>query len=412
MTQDSSFTSRSPNNQGFTGTNSNGAWSSFMNNNNIGGSDGGGATPSRSYSWTITFANYGKQTFDTAVDDSGSVSISGYGTQFDMGGYGGQTSRTTTDYIPPGTYTLTASSNNTGSGPWGIALDWTGYTPPPAASITSFTASPNPQTSGTDGIPNFNVRLNWAVTNAASLTLTSNRVPAESFNVTGTTFKDITNLPQSTGSGATRTYTLTAANIAGSTVSDTLTVTVYNDRTPSNSWTTSFTGLDPGTEYSKNIGTLSGIDMIIKVECPDSGVFFSNSQNGSYANPQYFTNGQSVYIKATTLPFNTDLSGVSSTATVGKTNTKSMSVSVGGLSAFDVDFVTRAPVIQENFNFDGEVGEYPYEDIDLINNDPGEYGITQVLNMDDIEIDTEIKTDDPNVQIKIGNGDWQDIGSI
>ena len=412
MTQDSSFTSRSPNNQGYGGTYSDPAWSAFMNNNNIGGSDGGGATPNRSYSWTITFNNYGKQKFDTAVDDSGSVSISGYGTQFSMGGYGGQSSRTTSDYIPPGTYTLTANSNNTGSGPWGIALDWTGYTPPPAASISSFTASPETQTSGNDGIPNFNVTLNWVVSNAASLTLTSNKVPAESYNVTGTTSKYLNNLPQSTGSGATRTYTLTAANIAGSTVSDTLTYTVYNDRTPSNSWTTSFAGLEPQTEYSKKIGTLSGIDMIIKVQCPSSGVFFSDNPNGGFANPAYFTNGENVYIKATTLPFNTDLSGVSSTATVGNTNTKSMSVTVGGLSAFDVDFVTRGPVIKENFDFDGETGEYPYEDIDLINNDPGEYGITQVLNMDDIEIDTEIKTDDSNVQIKINNGGWQDIGSI
>jgi hypothetical protein len=410
MTQDSSFTSRSPNDQGFTGTNSNGAWSSFMNNNNIGGSDGGGATPSRSFSWTITFNNYGKQTFDTAVDDTGSVSINGYGNQFNMGGFGGQTSRTTSDYIPPGTYTLTATSNNTGSGPWGIALDWTGYVPPPAANITSFTANPQNQTSGNDGIPNYNTTLNWNVTNAATLTLTSSI--GESWNVLGDTSRNITNLPQSTGSGASRSYTLTATNIAGFSVDETITVTVTNDRTPSNSWTTLFSDLEPNQSYTKKLGTLSGIDMIIKVSCPSSGVFFGKSTNGAFANPQSFVNGDDVYIRMDTLPFNTSISGVGSNATFGNTNTKTVSVSVGGLSAFDVNYITKAPRIKESFDYNGESGKYPEPDIDLITNSPDQYGVTQSLTMDNIEIDMEIKGDDPNIQVKIGNGGWKNIREI
>ena len=410
MTQDSSFTSRSSNNQGFTGSYSDPAWSSFMNNNNIGGRDNDGSTPTRTFSWTITFNNYGKQTFNTAVDDSGSVSISGYGNQFTMGGFNGQTSRTTSDYIPPGTYTLSASSANSGSGPWGIALDWTGYTPPPAANITFFTASPNPQTSGNDGIPNYNTTLNWNVTNAATLTLTSSA--GESWNVLGDTSRNITNLPQSTGSGAERTYTLTATNIAGSEVDKTVTVTVTNDRTPSNSWTTEFNNLDPGTSYTKKLGTLSGIDMIIKVSSPSSGVFFGKSTSGGFANPQSFVNGDDVYIRMDTLPFNTSISAVGSNATFGNTNTKTVSVSVGGLSAFDVNYITKAPRIKETFDYDGEIGAYPEPDIDLITNSPDQYGVTQTLLMDDIEIDMEIKADDPNTQVKIGNGVWQNIREI
>ena len=282
------------------------------------------------------------------------------------------------------------------------------YYDPPV--ISGFSASPNPQTSGTDGIPNYNTTLSWGYSNATSLTLTSSA--GESWNVLGQTSFNITNLPQSTGNGATRSYTLTANNPDRPATSETIEVTVYNDRNPSNSWTTSFTGLEPNTQYTRNLGTLSGIDMVIKVESSSSGVFFSNSANGSFSNPNYFSNGQSVYVRTTSLPFNTDLSGLSSTATSGKTNTKTFSVSVGGLSAFNVSYTTRAPVIKEVFDYDGEVGQYPYEDIDLISNTPTSTLVTQTLNMDNIEIDMEIKTDDPNVEIKINNGGWQNIRQI
>ena len=65
MTQDSSFTSRSPNNQGFNGSFYEPNWSSFMNNYNIGGRDAGGSGngTNRTFSWTITFSNYGRQRF-------------------------------------------------------------------------------------------------------------------------------------------------------------------------------------------------------------------------------------------------------------------------------------------------------------------------------------------------------------
>ena len=88
MTQDSSFTSRSPNNQGYTGTNTNGAWSSFMNGYNIGGVDPGGSGngSNRTFSWTITFADYGRQIFYANVDDSGAIYING-NYEMGMGGF-------------------------------------------------------------------------------------------------------------------------------------------------------------------------------------------------------------------------------------------------------------------------------------------------------------------------------------
>ena len=290
------------------------------------------------------------------------------------------------------------------------------YYDPPV--ISGFSASPNPQTSGTDGIPNYNTTLSWGYSNATSLTLTSSA--GESWNVLGTTSLNITNLPQSTGSGASRSYTLTANNPDRPAVSETITVDVYNDRTPSNSWTTSFTDLEPKVpNLRRQLGTLSGIDMTIEVSSPDGNVFFSNNSNGGFSNPQYFVNGESVYVSTNTLDFNTDLSGLSSNATTGKTNTKTFSVKVGGLSSFNVSYVTRAPVIKETFNYDGESGDYPYEDIDLIDNPkvgdtvkPSPHLVTQTIQMDNIEIDMPVETDNPNVQIKINNGSWQNIQEI
>ena len=288
------------------------------------------------------------------------------------------------------------------------------YYDPPV--ISGFNASPNPQTSGNDGIPNYNTTLSWSGSSAlplTSITITSGSYSASVSNPSTSGNFGVTNLPQSVagGSVANRSYTIQMCHELACDL-ESVTVGVTNDNTPSNTWQTEFTGLDPNTEYAKLLGTFAGIDMITKVECPTSGVFFSSGVNGSYANPQYFNNGDPVYIKMITLPFNTDLSGLPPNQTFGKTNTKTVSVTIGSLDAFDVDYVTRPPNIGETFDFDGESGEYPYEDIDLINNTPTEFVETQTLNMDDIDVDVEVKTDDPNVQIKINNLDWTYIGEI
>jgi len=131
MTQDSSFTSRSPNSAGYTNQFFEPNWSSFMNNYNIGGRDASG-TPglNRFYYWTITFANYGRQRFYANCDDNGAIYING-NYEMGMGGFGTQSLVTTTNYYGPGTYTLSANANNSGGGPWGIAIDWVGFIPPP-----------------------------------------------------------------------------------------------------------------------------------------------------------------------------------------------------------------------------------------------------------------------------------------
>jgi len=310
----------------------------------------------------------------------------------------------------------TTTYDITAEGPAGDSGDSVTLTVVDLPNISSFTASPNPQTSDTDGIPNYNTTLSWSA--SSDLTITSATISSGTYSAsvpnpsTSGSF-EVTNLPQSVAGsgGASRTYTLTLCHSLGCST-ETVTVEVTNDNTPSNTWTTEFTGLDPNTEYAKNLGTLSGIDMVTKVSCPTSGVFFANGANGSYANPQYFTNGQNVYIKMITLRFNPDLSGLGANDLFGKPNPKTVSITVGSLDPFDVTFTTRPPNIGETFNFDGASGEYPYEDIDLITNTPSEYAVTQTLNMDDIDVDVEIRTDDPNVEIKINNEPWQSIQEI
>ena len=127
MTQDFSFTSRSPNNQGYTNQFFEPNWSSFMNIYNIGGRDG---ARTKTFSWTITFNTYGRQRFYANVDDFGAIYING-NYEMSMGGFGTQSLVSTSNYYGPGTYTLSATSINSGGGPWGIAIDWVDAVPPP-----------------------------------------------------------------------------------------------------------------------------------------------------------------------------------------------------------------------------------------------------------------------------------------
>ena len=279
-----------------------------------------------------------------------------------------------------------------------VRLEWDFHPP----QINDFTAGTQYSTGGT---PRDDVFISWSTTYATSVSISG--IGGVAVNGSGTYNTGVQSVAGG-NSPATRSYTITASG-PGGTVTATATAYVKNDNTPSNSWTTTFTNLEPSTEYAKLLGTLSGVDMPTRISSPNSGVFFANGANGSYANPQIFTNGQDVYIKMITLPFNTDVSGV--TGDFGKTNTKTVSVTAGGLSAFNVSYVTRKPRISEDFNYDGQVG-YPFEDIDLITNTPTSTLVTQTLNMDDIEIDMEIKADDPDIEIKINNGSWQSIREI
>ena len=406
MTNDFSWTSRSTGGP----QHNEPAWSGFMNSLNIGGNEPGTFNITRTYSWTITFNNYGRQRFDTAVDDYGDVFING-AYQFRMGGFNGQSSRTTPGYFAPGTYTISATSVNSGAGPYGVALDWTGFEPPPRPSISSFYASPNPQNSS-NGIRQYSTTLIWASSGLGITSATITSSAGESWNVGSSGNLNINNLPQSTAgsnSPASRTYYLQVCNAGGCTNASPVTVNVRNDNFPSNGWSTSFSNLEPSTTQTLTLGTLSGVDMPTTISTSGSGNFVGNG--GSFSGSRNFNNGETVQLRTTSLPFNTSLSGVSSTATFGKTNSKTVTVSTPS-GSFNVTVTTRAPRIKEDFNYADSINKYPFEDIDLITNTPVEYVLSAQETVNNIEIPMEIKVDKPDAQVSINNGTWKNVRAI
>ena len=318
------------------------------------------------------------------------------------GGGGGQRggSRYNTAYCQAGS----ASYNQTAMDGY-VQVSWLEAAP----QITSFTANPSSQNSST-GNPRYDTTLTWNTQYATSVTLTSSA--GENFGsqaLNGN--KSITNLPQSTAgsnSPATRTYYLTATNDGGSTTSN-VTVSARNDNVPSSNWvtSTSFTNLEPSTQVTLTLGNISGVDMPTEVSTSGSGNFVGSG--GAFSGSQNFSNGNTVQLRTTTLPFNTDISG--QTGIYGKVNNKTVTVSYPGGSK-NITIGTRAPVIAEDFNYANNVGNYPYEDIDLITNSPDEYSLTAQIDADDIEIPMEIKVDQPDAQISINNGSWQNVREI
>lgn len=332
---------------------------------------------------------------------AGGAGGGGGGCDFQRGGDGGGGAGSR--YASSNGVTILNDGGNGGGGY--VRVQFTSVQP----EIFSFSANPANQYS-TGGTPLYSTTLQWNAVDFNSLVVTSNA--GETYNVTNQTSLNITNLAQSNAQGTSptsRTYTLTACFNSVCVSSGPITVLAKNDNTPSNSWTTQFSNLEPNTQTTLTLGTLAGVDMPTLISTSGSGNFVGNS--GSFAGSKYFNNGDIIQLRITTLPFNTDISGLSSTAVFGKTNDKTVTVTTP-TGSFDVVAKTRAPKIKEDFDYANNVNKYPYEDIDLITNTPTEYLATGQEDIDDIEIDMEIKVDDPNAQISINGGTWQNVRSI
>ena len=384
-------------------------WSWFMNTYNYGGDDGPDTfNITRTLAWNVNFNNYGKQKFYAVADDDGTVYING-AYQFNTGHFGGQSPKTTPGYFAPGVYTVSVVNINSHSGPYGVALYWYGFDPPPLPTVTSFYATPNPQNSS-NGTPQYSTAL---VFNSSGLGITSAHVASsigETWVVGSSGTLGIGNLPQSNANGtspAQRTYSFKVCNNRGCSPWSSVTVSARNDNTPSNGWTTSFSNLEPSTLLDLTIGTCSGIDMPTTISTSGAGNFIGSG--GSFAGSKNFTNGQTVQLRTTTLPCNTDISG--ETGIYGKNNSKTVSISYPGGSA-DIIVTTKAPRISEDFDYADRKDEYPHEDIDLITNSPTEHLVSDQIEANDIEIPMEIKVDKPDAQVSINGGGWQDVRSM
>ena len=283
------------------------------------------------------------------------------------------------------------------------------YNPTPPPEITSFTANPNPQTSGLDGVPDSTTQFSWTSTNTASASINKS---VGSVTTSGSITID-TGLQSVAGSNspATKSYILTVVGLDGSTVSSApLTVSVYNDNTPNNFSLPNQNNVEPNTSITVS-STISGIDMVTSV---NGGPGVQVSTNGSsFSSNTTITNNQTLYAKVTSLGFNQDPSGL--------TNSKEFYVDVGTLRRY-FTVTTRAPDVNETFNLPDEVDRVPYPDIDTINEPSEQFIVSNTLSIDDIELvdpnGVEIRTNNSNVQVRIKRqgassfSGWTDVKQI
>jgi hypothetical protein len=257
-----------------------------------------------------------------------------------------------------------------------------------------------------DGVPDDTIVFNFAIVDFISATLSGpwgstvfNSGDALTYAWTPITQSNV----EANQSPVSHTISLTATAGSESDFAS-IDVQITNDNTPSTAWTTSFQNLEPNTTYDLVLGTLAGVDMPTTISTSGNGNFMglNNSYSGSI---NYSVNNQ-VKLRTTTVPFNTDVSGLAADAEFGKTNSKTVPVTTPS-GTFNVTVTTRAPKIRETFDYFNNVNKFPYEDIDLVTNTPEEYVTSAQLDADDIEIPMEIKTDDPDAQVSINNGAWQ-----
>jgi hypothetical protein len=246
------------------------------------------------------------------------------------------------------------------------------FTVLPKVRIVSLIASPNPQTSGSDGIPNYNTFLIWEGISVLSAVATRNdgevsatweqkeqpSDPASPPNFYSAGSKSVTNLFQSisTGSsqpGSTTIYTLTATD-GFNTATATVTVKAYNDNCPDNFTIANQLGKEPNETINITTSPITGIDMVTSVVC-SSGLTVLGSGGSGYTTSTTITSGSTLNLRVTTEPFNTDERGL--------VNEKTVSVTVGCLT---VSFLvqTRAPVVEEIFDFGDNQFAYPFPKVD------------------------------------------------
>ena len=122
-------------------------------------------------------------------------------------------------------------------------------------------------------------------------------------------------------------------------------------------------------------------------------------------------------VRVTSEPFNPDFTGQTVTS-------PNYSVTIGTVTR-TFNITTRAPDVNESFNISDYNDYVPNPDIDTIpdvdplpENQSNLFIETDTLDVDDIEIEVPIRTDDPNVQVRIKKngaslfGAWQDITEI
>ncbi len=242
----------------------------------------------------------------------------------------------------------------------------------PKVKIKSFSASPNPQTSGADGIPNYDTFLIWEGISVLSAVATRDDSqvsatweqkaqptdPTQAPVFWGSGNKKVDNLYQSVSTGSSQsgsdtTYTLTATD-GFNTVTATVTVKAYNDNCPDTISIADQLGKEPGEEIKISTSPVTGIDMVTSVVC-GPGVQVIGSGGTGYTTSTTIISGSTLNIRVYAEPFNTDESGL--------VNEKTVTLTVG-CQTISFKVQTRAPVVNEIFDFGDNQFAYPYPKVD------------------------------------------------
>lgn len=261
---------------------------------------------------------------------------------------------------------------------------------PPSFTLSA-TISAAPQTMVSTNV----FTLGWNTSNATTATINGSGVSANGSRSENTGLQSVAG----STSPASKTYTLTACSSGTgyplTCVSESITVYVYNDNTPNSFSISSLNNLEPNTQYTTSVGPITGIDVATTVT-GSSGLDFS--VNGSnWSSTLSITNNTSFFVRTTSLSFNTDPNGL--------VNNKTCYVDVGTIRRY-FDVQTRAPNVQEIFDYGDTTNAYPYPDIDAISNTPIQYLVSPTtLTVDNIELSNpygvEMKSDQPETQVSI-----------
>ena len=61
----------------------------------------------------------------------------------------------------------------------------------------------------------------------------------------------------------------------------------------------------------------------------------------------------------------------------------------------------------------GETGKLPHPDIDVVASpDPDEYLFSPDVDINDVDIDVVIRSSNPDIQVKVNNGSWQNVENL
>jgi len=271
-----------------------------------------------------------------------------------------------------------------------------------------------------DGNPDTSIQINFSISDWTNATLSG---PFGTVNYTLGNSLTYTwnNIPTSVaGSNSPYTATVTLTAYAGTaSTSQSITVSITNDNNPS-SVPYSLIGLGSLTQLEPIstrvlLCSINGVDMPTKVVSQSTGTRIGLNQT-NFGSSRTVPVGNNFYVEFTVPDFNTSTVSGGTNAqgeVIGQTNPFNV-VFLVGTDTITVPCAVRAPVIQEAFDFNGISGTYPYPDIDVVPLEPNtdQFLVTEEEVMDDIEIDVEIKASDPNQQVRINGGPWQDMRGL